>query len=532
MRQSLEKIAKSYALPLFLCCLYPQLFYLSTNAFTLQRQEIIDPLWRICLECLPFLFIDIFAQFLPLKEKSRRILDALVIGIGVTVGGCLMHLATSYAFLQPFLSGYSFFPPGTIVICWLSLFFILPAIIGKKVYTTALLLLCAMAIGQWTVLETRQMMMKSSPPLGQALRFKKSPNVYLFFLESYSDLETIEQIYRIDTRDMRQYLASYAYTLYPPCFANYDCTLVSEASLLNMKHHWYKIAIGLNDMGRKFRREMGGENPVLHTFLANGYKTNCFLFLAGEIVPHGNSTFDFYGQIPRTHLDRLTNRRPADRCALWERILHACMWVVPSTTSFFKGEPFLPFHQATETVRTSFLNRLKIDKASPSPKFYFINTGAAHSAFTVDVNTWPDLFAKFETEQYPLIRREADNELIAMLTDIYRYDPDALVILIGDHGARRYRGIEKGEGEVNALIRSRGISPGLAARDAVGVFLAIKWPTSLQPWVQRFLAGKAISHVNLFRFIFAALTEDLSVLDDCEPNESYVPANGKRCTHG
>jgi hypothetical protein len=203
------------------------------------------------------------------------------------------------------------------------------------------------------------------------------------------------------------------------------------------------------------------------------------------------------------------------------------MLVVPSTISFFKGEPFLPFHQTTETVRTSFLNRLRIDKASPFPKFYFINTGAAHSAFTVDVNTWPDLFLKFEREQYPLIRREADADLVMMLNIVHEYDPGALVILIGDHGARRYRGIEKGEGKANALMRARGISPSLAARDAVGVLLAIKWPASLQQWVQRFLAGRVISHVNLFRFIFAALTEDLSVLDDCEPNESYIPANGK-----
>jgi hypothetical protein len=174
---------------------------------------------------------------------------------------------------------------------------------------------------------------------------------------------------------------------------------------------------------------------------------------------------------------------------------------------------------------SDFLHRC-LETKRKEPQFYMIYTGAAHSSM-LDVRTHPEVFDRFEREDYPFMRRNADKELVAMLEDIFRYDRGALVILIGDHSAWRYRGIEKGGGNINVLTRSRGKEPSLIARDRVGVLLAIKWPESLQQWVQRFLAGRVISHVNLFRFIFAALTENLSLLDDCEPNESYIPANGK-----
>jgi hypothetical protein len=172
----------------------------------------------------------------------------------------------------------------------------------------------------------------------------------------------------------------------------------------------------------------------------------------------------------------------------------------------------------------------RLEQKSSKPQFYFIYTGAMHSNIvdadpyaTLDtgIRTYPDVYERFEKEEYPFVRRKADENLISMLDIIYKYDPDALVILIGDHGAHRYAAAQFGKGDVNALIRACGIEPSLAASDHVGTLLAIKWP------IPHYSEGKVISHVNLFRHVFAALAEDPSLLKDCEPNESYVQANGK-----
>jgi hypothetical protein len=167
----------------------------------------------------------------------------------------------------------------------------------------------------------------------------------------------------------------------------------------------------------------------------------------------------------------------------------------------------------------------KLQEKKERPLFFFIYAGANHSNPHSDMYQDPKGFEQFEKSGYQHIRQEADAKLMALLEIIHQVDPGALIVLIGDHGPRRYRGVASGEGDVNNLIRSRGLNTTLASRDAVGVFCAIKWP------VPSFSEGKVISHVNIFRHIFAALTEDPSLLEQCEPNVSYV-SEGHRFSEG
>ncbi|MDR1266814.1 MAG: hypothetical protein LBJ70_00275 [Holosporales bacterium] len=473
------------------------------------------------MECCSLFLIDLSVRLLTLNTQHRRFLDGLTVGFGALLWMGLMHYATLQAALKPLSELPSI---GTLAPLGLFLFGICPALIGKRWYTLLLSLYCVMALGRWEILEIRQSTPKETLSSWKSVSFKKRPNVYLFFLESYSDLTSLETIYHIDTSAVRHYMATHGYSMYENCFSNYDQTLVSEGALFGLHHHWYRIAIGLSDVGRNFRRLLGGENPVLRTFKENHYKTNCLLLLTGEIIPHANSKFDFYEKIPRSHMARMMDgswKAPERR--LWEWVAHVFSLLSPSSLYFFRGEPFLPFHTTFETMRSHFLKRVQEGKASGVPQFFFIHTGAQHSAYKGDMRVHRELFDRFQTRDYALIRQDADTDLANMLAILEEHDPEALVILIGDHGARRYRGIERGEGEINALIRSRGLEPSLVARDAMGVFCAIRWRFS----PLYFTAETIVSHVNLFRRIFAELAEDPALLEDCETDASYLLTNDK-----
>jgi hypothetical protein len=138
----------------------------------------------------------------------------------------------------------------------------------------------------------------------------------------------------------------------------------------------------------------------------------------------------------------------------------------------------------------------------------------------------------FARKAYPDLRRQADEDLIAMLELIQKHDPEALIILIGDHAAHRYTSAHwrynrehndwarVGGVSPNAAIHSYGLEPSLVGRDHVGVLCAIRWPQD----VTHYSAGRVISHVNLFRHVFASLAEDPAVLaQGYQSDESYVP---------
>jgi hypothetical protein len=338
------------------------------------------------------------------------------------------------------------------------------------------------------------------------ITFKKKPNVYLFFLESYTDNKSLEEIYHTSSEELMQCLDKQGFTVLESCFANYYYTTLSITSVFLMKHHYYFPAVGNMDVTRGMREVLDGENPVVQTFKANGYQFNVMDCGAGTVLKEGPSTDAYF-----------------------------CVYPVR------RFKDILPYHRFTEvslnlgliakeergmsagfmTIDGEFLlSRLRQQREEKVPQFYCIYAGAMHSfgSFPEDRECL-DQFAK---ETYPRARREADRELIRALEMIHEHDPEALVILIGDHAPHRYNVLDYGwAGDVNARIRSWGIEPSLAGRDNVAVLCAIKWGFS----PRYFTKETVVSHVNLIRLLFAELAENPSILENCVQNISLVPAN-------
>jgi hypothetical protein len=98
-------------------------------------------------------------------------------------------------------------------------------------------------------------------------------------------------------------------------------------------------------------------------------------------------------------------------------------------------------------------------------------------------------------------------------------DPDAIVILLGDHGTYFNRNRWMGEkDDLNGNMLENGIQPAEVTRDLFEVFMAIKWPLGTKRPHEYF------SPVNLFRQVFAVLTKDNSILKTQVSNNSFINA--------
>jgi hypothetical protein len=322
-------------------------------------------------------------------------------------------------------------------------------------------------------------------------------------------------------------LEKQGFTVIENCFANYDYTLASISSIYLMKHHYYLAETGdrSGTRGMLFRT-MSGENPVIYTLKANGYQVN--------YIDFGGWFFTLFQRGPNidlllSHLDR------------------GPFHLLPSLFSdFFDGMVLFVirelFHLNAETeddtpqgltsTQPGVVEFLSQKKDSPNCTIFYM--GADHVGHVIVPSSversGENKYDYFAHKAYPNIRRCADEDLIMMLRMIQGHDPEALIILIGDHAAHRYYEANFMSGDANAILHSRGLEPSLVGRDHVGVLCAIRWPRDMM----HYSAGRVISHVNLFRHVFAALAEDPAVLArDYQPDESYVPAvsaNGIRDT--
>ena len=96
-----------------------------------------------------------------------------------------------------------------------------------------------------------------------------------------------------------------------------------------------------------------------------------------------------------------------------------------------------------------------------------------------------------------------------MIGLILKNDDDPLIIIAGDHGPWGYRLKEDGNGKT--------ISDSLFALDRFGVLMAIRFPEDYQGQFDNDFK----THVNLFRYVFAYLSESNEILEKKASDDSY-----------
>lgn len=302
--------------------------------------------------------------------------------------------------------------------------------------------------------------------------FTKKPNVYLIQPDGYVNFSELKKgYYNYDNSEFESFLTENNFTNYADFRSNYASTLASNSATFAMKHHYYNRGTSFSE-AINARNVLISSNPVLDLFKKNGYITHFLaqkpylLLNKPEIGYHkSNFTLDDVAYIGTGLGD------PQD--------------IIGPMKEYMKEDP-------------------------GKPKFYFMeifNPGHIHnrSVDSKGVDGERELWLE-GLETANTILREA-------VTHIKENDPNALIIIMADHGG--FVGLEYTK-QIYYKTEDRDIIYSIFSSQ-----LSIHWPEEEVPE-----AGRSIgTAVNLFRPVISYLTDDMSYLEHLQDDGSYVILN-------
>jgi hypothetical protein len=476
--------------------LYPVIFTLSHNWFTVTGEQI-----RFLLFLVPTVAIAAFGVcsvvFIVIKWLWLRFSNTTSVrGDPVVAGAVCVIVATIYVFLHaPLLSVFDKDIWVLVILaCFGGVVYLL--LTAKK--TLPVLLLSAglvlIAGTEWAynffaeggaIARASAIARETGLDVsGKRLVFADTPNIYLVIYDGYGNKAALETIYGVDNSN---------------AFSNYKITWPMLLALFLANHHYYEIAIGRDDtsVGRLI---LNGTalNPVYSVLNDNGYKLQSIHrghYFGGEQgkidyyfppsnIWNGFDVFDSsYLDFLHVGLGRKSKRWARQRATLDERITFAAKDESPWFTLAYIYKP----------------NHAKRGKK------------------------WTEL-DDFE-DNYRRELEDANRHMRHVVERIESQDPDAFIILMGDHGGWRFNRTWYAENRdnPNEAFEVNGVPAETVTLDVFGILMAIETGGRCDEYVY-----DALSPVNLMRVIFSCLSgQDL--LTDKPRDDSYFSARfGRR----
>lgn len=296
--------------------------------------------------------------------------------------------------------------------------------------------------------------------------FKERPNVYYIQPDGYTNSSNLKSsVYNFDNSNFEGFLHEKGFKVYEDFRSNYYSTLLSNSSMLSLKHHYLQQDVEQY----KTRSIIVGDNPVLTIFKNNKYRTILLTEKPYLIMNRPGMGYDYcninYSEIPFLK-DGWENN--------WDIIAPLKYQVKQNGLSgnFYFIEKFKPGH---------------------------IHGRREHS-----------LGVEQEKQEYLQKLREANIWLKEVIAAIETSDPDGIIIIGADHGGfagYKYTGESTIKTDDPELVRS-----------IFGAMLAIKWNSNRAKEYD----GELDTCVNLFRTLFAYLAHDKSYLEHSQEDGSYM----------
>ncbi|MGL1863933.1 MAG: hypothetical protein OCC46_15525 [Pseudodesulfovibrio sp.] len=313
------------------------------------------------------------------------------------------------------------------------------------------------------------------------IKFKHKPNVYILFLESFHSNEILKEFYDIDNSQLNTDLGNAGFTIYDNVYSNRTTTALSFLSLV-----WPQLLYHSN-------HDINNKNTYLPNafsiFEENGYQINMFssmhlknfypkLFhnLGATFIGIGHKIEELFSPI------------------LYQNALFRAMFSRPDVFEHKEG---------FEGRFSALIDQIGSAKRPLVQVFHF---GANH--------TGGEKKAEFK-KIYADLYSSAEQNLMKTVSAIKKNDESPLIIAVGDHGARMLYGSKDSKLKPGNPITPKGYE--LLAQDFSSVFLGIHWP------VEHHADDKEIlSHARIFNYVFAALCEDTTHLQNMMPNISLT----------
>ncbi len=488
------------ALTLPLALLVPYFLFLKNNWHMFSISQVLVSAAVFILFALVLLILAwgvkcFVLKFVPLLSLGRR--QALLNVLLIAFSSGLFAI-----FIKSSLPSFSYIPNITYYYALLAFIVAILFLCFKRYqifngFLLILLCISAVATAGSMLIENR----KEIKAINVKIELRQKPNVYLFVLESYHSLPILNEVYNVDTSELEGFLKNNNFIIYDNAYSNSPGTLPTFSDLLAMQP--------LNDFSRgnmdvlvPIRDLIGGgeNNFVMKTFKQNGYFVEAQYF--------GAAAYYMFAQGP--YLDKV-DKDPE----IWDSISP----LVP------RQDKWLRFFTTTkkdkpQTLEQAIQNALS-SKDQLQPFFLLIKTDANHSP-SDGTYSWEMAEDWVKAGSYRQMFLSSQVVLARAVQQIITNDPNAVIVLMGDHGAWRYRDFLSpridNDKEIDRLCLERNVTRQNLANDYFSIFMAIRMP------------GKngEISHnlpmspINLFWHVFAELSEDPSLLKHRSPSISKL----------
>ncbi len=302
--------------------------------------------------------------------------------------------------------------------------------------------------------------------------FKKKPNIYFIQPDGYVNFSELGKgHYNIENKDFENYLEENNFKTYPNFRSNYAATLPTNSSVFMMKHHYYNNGFDFTET-IDARNVIVSDNSVLRILKNNGYRTFFITEQPYFLTNKPELGYDFCN-FSLKEIKFLTKGigDPKDVIAPFNTYLEK----YPEGPNFFFVEIFNPGH---------ITNTIKDSKGVEGERAHYIE-GV----------------------------KESNKKLTQLTESILTNDPEALIIIMADHGG--FVGMTNTH-ESYAKNTDRDF-----VNSIFSAILAIHWPNGEAPEFD----GKFKTPVNLFRILVSYLSENPSYLSNLQPDKSYIPIN-------
>ncbi|MCB0468975.1 MAG: sulfatase-like hydrolase/transferase, partial [Aequorivita sp.] len=299
--------------------------------------------------------------------------------------------------------------------------------------------------------------------------FKKKPNIYFIQPDGYVNFSEMKKgNYNIENTAFETFLTDNNFKNYPNFRSNYGATLPTNSSLFMMKHHYYNNGSDFTET-IDARTVIVSDNSVLRILKNNGYRT----FLLTE-QPYF-----------------LTNKPKLgyDFCNFSTEEISFVTTGLGNPRDVIK-----PFEDYLETY-------------SEGPNFFFVEIFNPGHIINREAKSKG---IAGEREHYIESLKEADKKLTELTKTILNKDPEALIIIMADHGG--FVGMKSVEDSY-----TKSTDPDLV-NSIFSSILAIHWPNGEAPKFD----NKLKTSVNLFRILTSYLSENDLYLANLQPDESYI----------
>jgi hypothetical protein len=314
-------------------------------------------------------------------------------------------------------------------------------------------------------------------------KFAERPNIYFFIYDAYGSDAAYRKVFGFDNSPHYRALGERGFKVVHT-FSNYWGTWPTTLGVFLGSHHYYRMISGVDDtkLGRKIMAGLAN-NPVYDTLWSNGYHIQQI---------HG---IDYF-VTERGKLDYLFPEEPAYSAVK--------IYGSPAVTALLGNQNVDAGERSIEEQREALLSHLP-DPPAPAKQPWLTFSHVSLPAHGPKSN-W--LALEYFEKEFVERTLRANEHMLVVMDAIAEKDPGAIVVIIGDHGAWRYRDVWTLDADPNRAFEKAGVEPEIVTNDIFGVMIAVRSAGRCDDYVY-----PGVTPVNIMRVVFACLARDLKLLE-------------------